>query len=1382
MRNTMNKACVATLLSMVALVSALQGAAVQWSGGPIVSGNVVDQNLNISGANILDTTVQIFADTTDILVTVTGGDSSITSTVDDVTLCLRASSGRTITMDLTNALDFIAASNLTRPFLVTFEGPGSLVVQIEGNSRFGLLTNNATVGTRFFLIMDPANPSVTFQHHPAFAVPNADSSVIVASNCMMSYLATIPVSAGTSTEQGRIIFDTTLPKTNTGRLTMVILDRGSVIVGGHLVEDATCPDSTIVTLQTPAGQLATMQVNNSNAPTDWSGLVVANQNQTYSPNLLINPFCTNNYTGLLYGFTLQANGAVTVQDQAYMIYAGGALNVPPVQDQQISGCGTFLQQVVKDRNPSAFIVDGNTIPQATPAQINLQGESAIYFASTVSCANCPTLINIDSQTGNLISTMNSADLLKGAGNILFDVEGELNVIGDASHASALNFLSLVVSLTGGSVLIESSSTNFPNRTYLLNAEGQYQHFQLACMLTNNIVHLIDTNIKHDDALHNACVQFLPCNSTLNDPQPTYIGGERDVLLPSSCITQQQRLFPPNCSAPQNVIELINSSILVHTNLAATGFTFSVPNVPVDNVSQLKFYSNGLCIDQGKGRCFVLGSVIGATASDGSHVIDPSAQLDVIQTVSATTGLQELLLTTSYNNTKVTQGITGVITGQDVVHSIVQLYGSNICVGTNQTVTPSPFPLTTFPLLEIAGNFFSFITQGGALKDPSSAASNGQGAIFVDSNGTLAILPNLRTLMGTMVAKSGNGIVDLPTNEVLFWQTVGIQQTALTLSDPAQQLIVGAGERLSDYTLDWANATKDFCQNPLSAGYVPYLKPDVNTTTSCVVLGYQVPVVSANLQSLPTVRGRVDQLQVKNSTVGDRAAFVVDGGWVRELVSMNSTTPGVTAVATAIIQDDGILGVGSASRNIDSAQAAITLGVNGLTLVANGDGQVILNQDVIVTDLCAILTGTRFGATGPQQLLITSEVPREFRIKSEGILDLTQFTNYNQRLAIGGQVNVVFEPGSTLVQGSGEFFFLGDAQMTAEPYVDFNFTSTWTGGTDAYRVRFLTVDTNEAPSRLTFKEGSTFFIPRGALVGVETDGCITNGTNQSWLVTDEASIQIGNDAQYGGALQIGNVVNRAGSSVSWALTLDGLGALLEINSQGFLGTGLGVVTKPNLAPDNWLIGSLFNVANIAIADTNGTISNRTIYPGSDANASLIGFGPLSGTYSLSFDRNNGEILGGGNLLVTGSVTGPFSPVVGTLASTTITTTDTNGAPLTYGAGILSSQTCLLDVSKTSNNANPVVVSGSPLTLFTYLAMNDYEAQDAKTTTVARIALGTEAIGYVANTATIFRQIAGAFRYGGASIGPNEALEIGTAGLSLNLNDPNNPAASLTVLNP
>lgn len=1359
----------------------------------IPPGPVIDQDINISGNNQLTTPMLVHAMNANVTMNVIG-TASITSTVEGANLCLQVDAGRAMFLELHFDLDFLSGPARTTPFVITHRGPGQLFITFDGGTTLSFDSGpGAVVGTWFMQRMMVGGLETRWTRINPPVNPNLDVGVFVGKNSLISYVADTSVASGTATETGIMNWDPSILLSNTGIFNLTIGDMGGVIVGGHLITTDTCPlSANDIDMSTPAGLTAEFDaVSTGGTPgVITGGLFINNQNTAYDNNLLINQFCVNTYTGLLHGFVLQANGLVQIGrssmnvaalgQQNYIFYTGEALNTPPMPMTLVPGSNTvYWRQVTKDRNPSAFIVDGSTNPNSVPAAINIQSPGAIYFASAID-VNGTNVIFRDG--ADFISCLNFAADVPGAGNIVFDVEGPLTVSGLPANntQTALNIVSLVTSTTGGPVNINGLNVAFPTRNYFTNADGTFQRFPRSSFMIHNVMTLVDTVLKHDDESHAACVSFLPDNSLVIDPQPAYIGGEVSVGDLASC--QEQ---PFVCAfTPANTIVLDNSQIFVHTDLAASGITFQVPNlVGEDNVSQIVMYSNGRCLDNGTGRCFTLGSITGSLASDGAHVLNPSSYIDVMQTTADATlpvPVLDLNFAVGYNNGFVKQALIGQnITGQDSVEQVALLYGSNICVGTDTTTTPPPFTLTTLPILNITGNYYNFISQGGRLQDPSSGGTSGEGAIYVDSNGTFEIQPNLLAAMGVVVAKSGNGIVNLPQSQVRFGAGVGIQEWNLNLSGTT--LLVPAGVTLAKYDIDWKNAKKDFCDN---VTYTPYTY-QITSTSGCTIPALNNPVTSANLDGIPLIEGTVGQLLLENSSIGDVAQLWVSGGTVRELVLLagsNGLYPGFAPTATIVLDNDAFVGLGTASFDIDSTQAAMVMGLNGVTLLAQGDATVLLNQNVLIDNVAHILTGPNFGTLSSQELLITSQVPREIRVKRGGLLDLSQFSKTGKRLNIGGLVSLVFEAGSTLILGGGELFFTESAQITFEP------TLTENPATDRVKIYSACLPNVVAgcngPSHLTFKEGSRMFVPRGTVVGIETNGtgtgstiCNLGGNNQSWLVTDDARIEIGNNQEYGGALQIGNTTSdTSGNIIDWVLTVSGQNATVLIEGEGFFGFAAGVTSKPDTAPDTWLVEPLLNVSNVSIVLQEGTFSNPTIFSGSSPNASLLAFGPVSGTYSFSFNRYQSLVLGGGNMIVTTTNATPFTPAVDTV-STPSGIISPQGP--TYGAGILSSTAALLDASKTTSTANTVTFSGNAQTVFTALAMNSYNTQFSHTATVANTAQGQQSIGYVYGT-TIWRQVASSFKYGGQEIGGRDAVAIGAAGIAVTFTG-STPAASLAILN-
>lgn len=1406
-----------TAIGACLLGSTMQGA-VLWNG-ILITTNVTNQNIVVSGNNTIATQVLVTANDggTHTVTASAGNPTQIKSIANPGNLAFAATNSSTIVFNISNTTDFNLTSNntVTQPFLITLEssdGTGQFIFNIDGGSSITLTgdpTNPALVGTDMFVIMNAtqANPLVIIRRDTAGAPqPNVDASINIANNSLFSFLAPTAVSSGTATEHATVQIDASNAIADAGTIELVLTGSSSAfIIDGELTLAASHPTFSQIQLQTPAGLLATVDLINSKSGTGgWSGFQVQDSVSTYGQLLIQNGSCTTNfptYTGARTGFILGAQGNLTIGNLSYMLFLDGSINGPFVPSTPLA-CGTdtccitSLLQLYKDRNPGAFIVDGNlTTTFAGTASITLQGESLLAFASTVNCCGTTILDPSPPNAFTLKTLQNSLDP-RGEGAIVFDVEGPLNVTGVVA-TTGLELLSLNVTLTGGPALISGTSDVFPLRTYATDTNGNYFMYGNASWMVNNILNLFTTNIKwtfYDVTNTSTGVtsngkRIYP-NNQPSQSEPGIISGERQFIT-----SLNQPNINPLCGGV-NVIQYFNSNLLLHTSLALN-VDQAIPNQNTGNTSSFVFYTNGYCLDEGTGRQLILGTDVGALASDGAHVIYHNSQLNLMQTTLGTASTQLLNWTTGLNNQYVTQGLSSAaITGQTSVHTVNLAHESNISIGTNLSAGTPSFPLTTTPTLDIISNYLNVTSQGGRLFQPGMSMSTGEGGIFVDENGVITVGPNILFAYGAMITKSGNGIVNLPRNQVLPLSTVGIAQWELNLSDPTQVVVVPTGQHIANYTIDWRNTTKKFCAG--SGNYIPYTYI-ITSTAACPVLAGVTPVVAQNIAPLPTVQGRVDQIQMKNSRVGDPSQLIVDGGIVDEALYFNGVMdPSIAPVGTIIVRNDGIVGLGSAQRSIDSLQASVVLGVNGITLLADGNGTVRLNEDVLVNNLCSFLRGPDFGATGLQQLTLDSDVPREIRVKSDGILDLTQFTNLNQRLTFAGQVRLVLEPGATVALGGGSLYFVGNSSLFIEPYINEDLAAgTTLASTDPIRVRFL------GSGQVTIQESAIMSVPRGGYIGVEADTCLYNTQTsvQSWRVADSGQLNIGDNETYGGVFQVGNSTAKAGTTVSFTLIIDGQDALVQVNSQGFLGLGMGVgFNQPGVVMNSRLVGKTYNVAAVNIVDTQGTLASQTIFPGTSNLAGLIALGP-DPVFSVQFDRNNGEILGGGNIIVvTTTNTGLFNPVVVGNATiplvsptspvplvvnpaTLFSATDNLGQPVTYGANILSSQTILLDASKTSGAAgNPVTVTGTPLQVFLYLAMLEYHMQSRKMVTVAPSELGRDVIGFVyqnptTNAIEIWRQNATRFLSGGIDVGSQQALVIGTAGAVISGYP---PAAQLSIL--
>jgi hypothetical protein len=1356
----------------MALVPAALNADKFWNNNlaitePSAFAPVVDEDLDIQGLNQLNGHIHIAAVTSDVLVTVTVASEVTGGGTGTSELHIFAGASRRVTFSLEQDLFFRGSA---ADLLITFSGEGELVWQVAGDHRVIFGSRENTGGTIFVTNMSSqVSPNeVTFRRFPINGLgpveANRNAFVEIGPRSIITF-----ISDDTSGTNAFMRFDATNSVANRGRLILQLDDSAAFDIEGHLNNAAIGDgfgDITIANLNltTVTGGRASVSVLNQFLDNSaFAGLLVINNNTVWR-QLDANPWCEPVVSDTHVGFVLGANGTLNIASNSYLDYVGTVSNItvlPNIPSSILQG--RPLTSVIKDRNPSAFIVDGSSSPirpgEGTHAFIGLAESSAIYFRSGVGADGVAVPFVFDPVLGDTIVsfTINPEQQFTGEsgyGSIVFDVEGPVDVQSDSPatpNDTALNVLSLFVTPTGGSVLIASTDVTFPLRTFARGTDGELLQYQKACFMVNNRLNMLGTNLQHTDSIHDVFEDNLLAQS-----EPTYIGGESFLLCPDS-------------ESRRPKIVLYNTDFLVQTNAALSGVDIFVPNGPIvddeilPNISRIDLFYNGRCIDQGTGRFLILGSTVGGLASDFNTVINRDAHLDIFQDdAQVSPGVQQLFFSTSPNNSKVTEGIVSQdsIRGQFQIETIYLAWATNISIGTNDEVGTdlidgTTFLLTTTPLAFIQGDFYSFETQGGLVNSPECSMTTGQGGIFVDKQGIFQIASDRRANMGVVVTKSRNGIIDLPKNQVFFDLRVGIAHWRINLSDPNQVEIVAEGQSLSDYTLDWKNITKDFCPTDTSI-FVPY--EPVNTPAACQA----PPVTEQNLVNIPVIRGIVDQMQVKNSRLGDQVHLMIDGGLVRELVFLTGKASAVAPVGVIFIQNDGQLGLGTAHRNVDSDEAQVVLGINGVTLVPNGDAEVVLNEDTLINNVCHILAGPNFEPGN--ELFITSVVPRELRVKNEAVLDLTSFTDQAQRLTIGGEVTLVFEPGARLLLNGGTLKITENARVIFEPFFDAGAPAgTDLSSTDDFRVKI------SGSGRIQLSENSQMDIPRSAYVGIESAGLVTITDTEGIIQTetlvncsvitsvtlfmeDAAKVFIGSDTDFGGSLQIGNVTNVDGGLVSFELIMNGLEALFDVNSQGFFGLGSGIVNKPNGAPNDWLIDRTFNVGRIATTLTQGTFKHNQIRSGTSPLAGLIAIGNGQ-QFGYVINNIDVDILGGGNIVqLTGN--GPLSPTV-----------DTTDGVITssLSAGIICSQPMFRDTTKIGANALPAAATAAQL--FNYLKMVNYNTQSTKLSTIAQNTVGTALTGYV-DAGVITRQQDVSQILNGLGFADNRnSLDVGTVGLAL-----------------
>lgn len=1323
---------IALALSASKVTAAPCGTTVNWHNrsdtgcpgqtDPGITQDVVDQNIDVIGLNALAGGISVRALACDITITVTNGDAIITGSgnrCDGVPsapaeLYLFADFGRTINFNLANSLLFSGSADGAIPLdlLITASGNGVIRFTLGDGQSVSFTPKDAGSGGTFFMEgMSSATPGFVAFQNSLVHTTGSPALVIIGPKSLISFIS----QTGDATASADLEFQSAGTFTEPG-LKIIIQDGGAFNVNAY-PGDLTLPNFSIADINffISAGTSPIVTFRNINGIAG-SLVSIINNNTQCPSDLLINPFCIPiiralDLPGIVSpGFVLVAPSVLTVIDQTYIGYISTATNVCCSFDL-LDACG-IPEPTERLRNGSAFIVDSPD--DATFATINLLGSSAIYFISGVD--NCGS-VSPD-------FTVNTSVLSNCAGNIVLDVEGPLNVFGSSPDETGLEILSLQTVAKGCPVTVDSvAPATFPKRTFARQPNGDYIQYNLGAFLINNRMNLFSTSLIHTDTTHKVYEHFNLGNPNIAS-QPTYIGGD-------------SYLFPCHAGRPRPTMAFYNSDFRVHSSVASTGVDFLFPNnADFNNTSNIIFYNNGFCIDRGYGRNMILGTEI--CFDDCITTTNIDSHLNVFQeNAQAVPTLLTLNLLTDYNTDCITEGIPSqaAIFGQNAVQTIFLNNASNFSIGTNGAVgvdsAGATFDLTVTANVNINGACLSFETRGGTLAFPETVGTTGEGGIFVDKLGAFRLLNRRLASFGTMVTKSRGGIVFLPSNQAFFEPEVGIAEWQPDLADPLQRLLVDSGEHLSDYTFDWGAARKPYCCNDLvtsTACFIPYDIEELPFPCNCPA------VTQNNLFDLPTVKGEVEQFQVLRSRMCDTIHLLVDGGFIRELVFLPDLNTAGGPFGFIVIQNDGLVGLGSTHKDVDALFSSIVLGVNGVMLVPNGNANVELNEDIIINNVCHILSGTAFGQNGNvNTLAISSTTPKELRIKSTGVLDLSQFTLPGQIFEITGQVKLVCEPGARIVLGGGTFILSGQSQWFLEPEFDTQVQAlpgVNVNSTDDIRVKLSGTGT------INMIEGSSMFIPVNAFFGVETYLPCSTVTDINWILNDQASIQIGNAEQPGGSFQVGDtssgIILR---SINFLLELSGQGALFNLNRQGFFGLSAGIVKKnPNENPNMWTVSCLSNVSTCSIIvagpvgvtrTAGGTFSHNQIASGDQEEASLFAIGS-EGDYFFLFNPANSVILGGGNLVkinCTQLEEGEIIPVSVVPTVTTFAGVHTNGF---VQSGIMSGKLLLQDRAK----AGPV--SSTPQGLFNFLNTIDNFSQFSPKANIGNNALNEYTLGYVVGT--------------------------------------------------
>lgn len=445
---------------------------------------------------------------------------------------------------------------------------------------------------------------------------------------------------------------------------------------------------------------------------------------------------------------------------------------------------------------------------------------------------------------------------------------------------------------------------------------------------------------------------------------------------------------------------------------------------------------------------------------------------------------------------------------------------------------------------------------------------------------------------------------------------------------------------------------------------------------------------------------IKQLRVAGATMADPFCLDIhgDGIWpiaarIREIVSQKTEADlytehfiGEGAHAVLFGENGGTVGLGTRDWNKNSINAWNLLGKEYVSIAPLGDMTVMLNSDLIVADNLPLIATTDFGSTTTHRLTFYSDIPREIRVPSGCVLDLSAFGQgaYGQEIEFAGQVRLVLEDGAAIrfpsrnvVEGGIVLYFNDQSQFVFEGReIPGLYDSS--AQTDYDSIKLI------GKGDIWLNKNAQMLINGDVRVAVESDQ-LTPQTSITLSMKRQSACYVGDSNMSGGIFQVGNTVRLESDDplyyqVRFTLEMDGANAMFQINRGGFFGLAAGIINNgqefgstpngdatvignpvidtnplslqykkaligvdgyPVFTPDGnytdigdgnaWEIVPLYNVYRTSVEIKNGIFQHNNIVNGSDSTASLMAYGPAQNHRLRLAGGDQAIVRGGGNLM-------------------------------------------------------------------------------------------------------------------------------------------------------
>ena len=216
----------------------------------------------------------------------------------------------------------------------------------------------------------------------------------------------------------------------------------------------------------------------------------------------------------------------------------------------------------------------------------------------------------------------------------------------------------------------------------------------------------------------------------------------------------------------------------------------------------------------------------------------------------------------------------------------------------------------------------------------------------------------------------------------------------------------------------------------------------------------------------------------------------------------------------------------------------------------------------------------------------------------------------------------------------------------------------------------------------------------------------------------------------------------------------------------MGIGAGIVDKHAAVPNNWFIGSLYNVSLFDLHVKQGFFRHNQIVNGASSNAALLAVGPATKYYLTVDDAFAYHALGGGNMVRIDVGVTKASPTV-------LSTAYANSSSDIKAVGLFASTALFWDAYNQELISRMASQGGSASDFFDVIRTKSEQAMASQMANFAQFGLGNNLYAYLFKypnftQETIERVRCTSILGISGVVPPEHSLSVGAVSLEINLN--------------